>query len=361
MKPPPDPGGVTSLLVRANNWIGDVVLASPALHALRVRFPRARIAVLARPAVIPALSGSADLDEVIPLASSRAGRLGLVVDLRRRRFDLAVLFQKSFEAGLLAAAAGAKRRYGYATDRRRWLLTDAVEETDAVRAKHHARVFLDLAKAAGAPEAGLGLTFPIAGEDRTAATTLLHDAGVAPSEILVAIHPGASKTPRAWHPERLGRIGARVATLLGGRVVIVGGPADAAVGQAVARAAEAEARGAPPVYLTGRTTIRQMGAVFERSRLFLGSDSGPMHVAAAVGTPVFAVFGPGRPEKTAPFVPEERFAVLSRRFPCSPCRQRFFQECDPAPSRKPWCLEEIGENEAFAVVRDLIERTRARA
>ena len=348
MRPPPDPAEVRAVLVRANNWIGDVILASPALHALRRRYSGARITVLAPPAVIPALAGSPDLDEVLPLPESRMARLRLAAGLRGRRFDLAVLFQKAFEAAVLAAAGGARRRYGYATDRRGWLLSDTLDETDAVRTRHHALVFLDLAAAAGAPEAGRTLVFPLAATDRAEAGAILAGAGVGSAEPLVAVHPGASKRPRAWHAERFGRVGARLAARLGGRLVVTGGPGEEDLGARVAAAAGCVAAApAATVDLTGRTTVKQMGALFERARLFLGSDSGPMHVASAVGTPIVAIFGPGRPEKTAPFVPADRFVALDRRFHCSPCRQRFFRECDPAPSGKPWCLEEIGEEEAF--------------
>src|SRR5262249_41689506 len=161
-----------------------------------------------------------------------------------------------------------------------------LEETDAVRARHHALVFLDIAASAGAPEAGRALVFPLGPQDRQDALRILGEAGLGPGEPVVAVHPGASKLPRAWHPDRLRRAGAAAAAEAGGRLVITGGPGDAALGAAVAAAARGAAGSSPPVDLTGRTSIRQMGAVFERASLFLGSDSGPMHVAAAVGTPV---------------------------------------------------------------------------
>jgi len=353
---PPDPASVRALLVRANNWIGDVVLASPALHALRAHYAGARISVLARPRVLAALEGSEDLDEIIVFDDrgrhrGLAGRMLLIAQLRRRRFDLAVLFQKAFEAAALAAAAGARRRFGYATDRRGWLLTDPLAETDEIRSRHHAQVFLDLAAAAGAPAEDLALRFPLDARDRERARQELARAGIAETDPLVAVHPGASKTPRAWHPERFGQLAREAAKLVSGRVVVLGSAADAPLARIIL-----DVSGALGVDLTGRTNVREMAAVCERSALFLGSDSGPMHVAAAVGTPVVAIFGPGRPEKTAPFVPPGRCSVLTRRFPCSPCRQDFFKECEPAPSGKPYCLEEIPVAEALEAVREMLAR-----
>ncbi len=349
MSAPPDPGSVRTILVRANNWIGDVVLASPALHALRLRFPGARISILARPAVTPALDGSSDVDEIIPITPAErhpGGFLRLTRALRVRRFDLAVLFQKAFEAALIARLSGARRIYGYATDRRSWLLTDPIPETAETRARHHALVFLDLAAAAGADVSDRTLRFPLSETDRRGAAAALWTGGLREGEPFVAVHPGASKPPRAWHPERLGDAARRLSLEIGGRVVAVGGPPDAS--------ACSVAAGTGGVDLCGRTSVGQMAGVFEKARLVIASDSGPMHVAAAVGAPVVGIFGPGRPEKTAPFVAESRYAAIGLRFPCSPCRQDFFNECDPAPSGKPWCLEEIDVERVVAAARPLL-------
>jgi heptosyltransferase II len=356
VKPPPDPASVRRLLVRANNWIGDVVMASPALHALRRRFPGAHLSVLASPSVVPALEGSPDLDRLIVLEPRResgmAGRARLIRLLRRERFDLAILFQKAFEAAFLAWAAGISRRYGYATDGRSWLLTDHLAETDAVRARHHALVFLDLASAAGARNEDRSLRFPVTASDREGAARALGAVGIAEGEPIVAVHPGASKLPRAWHPDRYARLARETSRTIGGRGVIVGSSHDSPLA--------AEMTGAGPdslVDLTGRTSVREMAAVLERARMFIGCDSGPMHVAAAMGTPVLAIFGPGTAAKTAPFVDPRRYRVVTRSFPCSPCSQSFFRECEPAPSGKPWCIEEITVEHALEAAADLLRST----
>jgi heptosyltransferase-2 len=356
MNPPPDPSSVRSLLVRANNWIGDVILASPALHALRRRFDRARISVLARPGVLAALEGSEDLDEILVYDPRRhggaLGRLSLIREIRGRRFDLGVLFQKAFEAAVFAKAGSVGRIYGYATDGRGAMLTDALPETEATRATHHARVFLDLAAAAGADTSDRTLRFPLGEADRQAAARILAGAHVEEGVPFVAIHPGASKRPRAWHPSRLGEAAGILARELGGPVLVLGGPGDREAGAEAARHA-----GASVADLTGKTTIKEMAALLERARLFLGSDSGPMHVAAAAGAPIVARFGPGTPQKTGPFLDAARWEAVTEGFPCSPCRQDFFRECPPAPSGKPWCLESIGVERVVEAGRAVLERT----
>ena len=100
------------------------------------------------------------------------------------------------------------------------------------------------------------------------------------------------------------------------------------------------------------------GALIERCHLFIGNDSGPMHVAAALGVPVLALFGPGSPRRTAPVAARGRVIALSKDYPCSPCRQDFFRECPPSPAGKPFCLEEIRVPEVESAAVELLERAR---
>ena len=109
----------------------------------------------------------------------------------------------------------------------------------------------------------------------------------------------------------------------------------------------------------GQGGIARMAALVARCDLFLGNDSGPMHIAAAVGTPTVSIFGPGVPWKTAPYVPADRRREVTRHFPCAPCKQDFFRECDPAPSGKPWCLESIPAAEVLGAAVDLLGEKRA--
>ena len=104
----------------------------------------------------------------------------------------------------------------------------------------------------------------------------------------------------------------------------------------------------------GQGGIGRMAALVERCDLLIGNDSGPMHVAAATGTPTVAIFGPGAPWKTAPYVPLERRREVTRSFACAPCRQDFFRECDPAPSGKPWCLESIPAEDVVGAALELL-------
>ncbi|MFQ5878110.1 MAG: lipopolysaccharide heptosyltransferase II [Acidobacteriota bacterium] len=348
-----DPAGVRRVLIRANNWIGDVVMISPAVRAIRAHFRGARISILAKSWVLEALRGSPDYDDLIEYDRDgahrgAAGRWRLVAALRRRRFDLAVLFQKAFEAAAFARLAGARVRIGYATDFRRPLLTHPLPLPPA--RTHHVDVFLGIARALGCPIRDPFPSFHIDDRSRDRAGELLLRSGICSDGPLVAIHPGASKSPRAWHPDRFARLGRRLAKRAGARILLLGGPADR---ELVGGIAERLPRGR--VLVPGADLpLRVVAGLMERCHLFIGSDSGPMHVAAALDVPTIALFGPGIPERTAPRARSAAVLPISRRYPCAPCRQDFFRECPAAPSGKPFCLEEIGVDEVEEAAGELL-------
>jgi lipopolysaccharide heptosyltransferase II len=335
-----DPRGIRTVLIRANNWIGDVVMISPAVRAIRGHFVGARIAILAKGWVLDTLRGSPFYDDLVEFDDDGAhrglrGRLRLASELRRMRFDLAVLFQKAFEAAVLAFLARVPLRVGYATDFRRALLTHPLEPPPP--GTHHMEAFLGIARALGCRIEDPYPSFHLDAEARRRADSVLETAGARGHVPLVAIHPGASKEPRAWHPERFALLGRRLAEGIGARIVLLGGPGDRPRLQQIA-AGLPDGRSILP---DQDLSIKVTGGILERCHLFVGNDSGPMHVAAALGVPTVGIFGPGDPHRTSPLTPDGRVAVVSRHYPCSPCRQDFFRECPPSPAGKPFCLEEI--------------------
>ena len=325
------------IMVRANNWIGDVVMISPALKALRETYPGARIEVVARPHVAGCFAGHPWVDDVVlhePRGRHRGvmGFRRLALELRARRYDMAVLFQKAFSAALLAFMAKAPKRVGFATDMRGALLTHPIEETERDRSIHHVEYFLTVARSAGCDVSAIPrrVYFPLDDASRSFASERLAQAGASRFSFLAVIATGASKPPRAWPAERFAELARMLARDRGAGILVVGGPGDRADADVVLVAA-----GQSGIDAVGSTTVRQMGALIERCRVFVGNDSGPMHVAAALDVPVLALFGPGVPAKTAPYMPPDRYVALTNGFHCAPCRQDFFRECDPAPSMKP--------------------------
>ncbi|MGD8376584.1 MAG: lipopolysaccharide heptosyltransferase II [Acidobacteriota bacterium] len=354
-----DPASIRRLLVRSTNWFGDVVMVSPALRALRRGFPDARLEVLARTSVASAYREHPLVDDVIQeerRSGSRRhegiqGVWRLARELRTRRYDLAVIFPKSIGTALAPALAGIPRRVGYPTAGRGFLLTHRVPLPERAAEMHHAEFFLGPATWLGCPVDDRSLLFPVPEEERRKAEAFLRDHPIG-GGARIAIHPGASRRERAWPAERFAEVAGRLAAE-GASILVLGAEADRAAAATVLRGA-----GARGIDAVGQGGISRMAALVARCDLFLGNDSGPMHIAAAMGTPTVSVFGPGVPWKTAPFVPADRRREVTRSYPCAPCKQDFFRECDPAPSGKPWCLESIPVEEVLAAVRELLPEHR---
>lgn len=341
----------TKILIRVNNWIGDVVMISPAMRAIRRKYPGAEITLLAKPWVLEALRGNPVYDRLIEYDRQGAhagwsGRLRLIQALRRERFDLAILFQKAFEAALFARAAGVPVRIGFRTDRRSWLLTHALDEPQE---GHHVDRFLRLADALGCNTSDRRLHFHRTQQARDRATVFLDRAGISGPVLRVAVHPGASKAPRGWHPDRFAEVAIGLARNHPLRAFLLGSQAERPRLESLARRI-GPAAVLPPL----DWGLQEMAALLERCHLLVANDSGPMHIAAALRVPVVAIFGPGHPDRTGPYADPALFRVVTADYPCSPCRQRFFRECIPASSGKPYCLEDIPVEKVTRACQDML-------
>lgn len=335
------------ILVRATNWIGDAILSLPALRLIRARWPDAELAVLARPYVADLYRDQQVADRLLPYDRHGAhrgwrGREALTRELRAQRFDLAILFQNAFDAAWLAWRAGIPERVGYARDARGLLLTRSipVPGPDEIPA-HEQHYYLELLRRAGwleqfRTEEWISLQIPDASR-REAAETLLK-AGARPNAIRVAIGAGASYgSAKCWPPDRFADLANRVANGYDCDVVLFGTPAEVGVSEAIASGMRRA-----PLNLTGRTPIAALPALLSQCHLFIGNDSGAMHVAAAVGLPVVAIFGPTDPHGTAPVTPR-RTIVQEKPF-CSPC---FLRRC-PIDHR---CMKRISSDAVAAAAR----------
>jgi len=336
------------------NWIGDVVLSFPALKALKELYPRARIVGIVRREICGILKDNPDLDAVYPWERrSLRQTLSLLLSLRTCRFDLVLVLPNSWKSAFLARLSGARRRVGYAREGRRLLLSDPVACSMQIRNLHHADYFLNLVRSLGWDGMRPHLTLTVEEEAVNRMRDYLCTYGLDGKEPLVAVHPGASKGPRGWAVERFADVCRELWSRQKIRSLVLGTEQEGRQW--------AEAFQGPGMFLaTGQVALEDLPALLKHCDLFLGNDSGIMHVAAAVGTPVVGIFGPGTTERTGPVLDPDRHRVVSRRFPCSPCRQKFFKECAPAPSGKPYCLEEIGVDEVIRASQDLLKKAIAR-
>jgi heptosyltransferase-2 len=304
------------ILVRAPNWAGDLVMATPGFRALRAGRPAAHLAVQLPSALAPLLDGSPWFDERLPLASGRdPGALAReAAALRRGRFDVGLCLPDSFSSALRMRAGGVRRVIGYATQGRSLLLHERLRAPEApVPREQHV---LGLVAALGAPARGRELELFTTDDEETRAGRLLAEAGIAHGETLALLAPGASYGPsKLWPADSFARVGDALAAD-GARVAIVGAPHEAALAARVA-AAMTE----PATLWAGRLDLGAFKAVVRRARVLVCNDAGARHVAVAFGVPVVAMFGPTSIEKTG-WNLERVHTLAADGVSCRPCYLR---------------------------------------
>ena len=315
------------ILIRATNWVGDAIMALPALRAVRGRFPEATLAIVARPYVADIYRGQEICDELIPYDPEGAhaglrGRERLARDLRAQKFDVALLLQNAFDAAWLAWRAGIPERIGYARDGRSLLLTKRIAVPKPGEIPPHEQFYyLELLRRAGWIDSLAGedhVRLQVGEDARRHADEILVAAGARHNVPRMAIGAGASYgSAKCWPPERFAEFVNRFRRDTDSDVILFGTASEHQVAQRM----EAEITG-PVISLVGKTAIADLPALFSRCQLFVGNDSGAMHVAAAVGLPVVAIFGPTDPHGTAPITPH--CTVVQEKPYCSPC---FLRRC----------------------------------
>ena len=310
------------MLVRATNWLGDAVMTTPALAAVREGFPDARIVLLARPLVGELFRHHPDVDEVMLYErpgrhEGALGRLRLAGEVRRRRFDGALLLQNAFDAALIAFLGRIPERAGYPTDGRRILLTVAVPLTPAILERHEVEYYLCLLDGLGIPRpVPASLRLAVTGEEREKMATRLASLGIGRGAPIVAINPGATYgSAKRWYPDRFAAVADALSDEWRARVVVIGSTAEAPLAGEI----EAAMRN-PPVNLAGKTTVRELMALLSLSSFLVTNDSGPMHIGAALGVPLVAVFGPTDWRRTSPW--SSLAKIVRVEIDCSPCRLR---------------------------------------
>jgi heptosyltransferase II len=309
------------MLIRGTNWIGDAVMSEPALSAIRQAFPKADITLLVKPAIAELFQQHPAIDHLLVYEhrgrhARLSGKWALGSELRRGRFDVAILFQNAFEAALLAFLAGIPRRYGYGTDGRAFLLSDAITAPNRTALAHQTQYYLDLLRPLGITPLPAAPRLFVSDSEEERMTQRLMEAGIQATERLIGINPGSTYgSAKRWLPERFAQAADRMVEQFGGRVVIVGAAGEEALGQAIA-----EKMLSKPVVLSGRTSIRELMSIIKRCRLFITNDTGPMHIAAAFGVPVVAIFGSTDFRTTSPF--GETHQIVRQPVECSPCLLR---------------------------------------
>jgi len=335
--------------------VGDAIMALPALRSVRAKFADAHIAIVARPYVADIYRGQGVCNELIaydPRGAEKGigGREKLAERLRAGKFDSALLLQNAFDAAWLVWRAGIPERIGYARDGRGILLTKSIAVPKAGEIPEHEQFYyLELVRRAGWVERIEGeqeISLAVSNEDCVAAEQKLIAAGASSrtkrvGPLRVAIGAGASYgSAKCWLPERFAEVANRLMSESDAEIVLFGTAGETAVSNAIIAGMKQK-----PIDLTGKTAIAELPALLSRCQLFIGNDSGAMHVASAVGLPVVAIFGPTDPFGTAPVTP--KCTILQEKPYCSPC---FLRRC-PTDHR---CMTRVPAESVTAAAQALL-------
>lgn len=344
-------GDIKRVVVRGTNWVGDSVMTVPALRALRRLLPQAEITLAVRPWARGLFAEADFIDQILLIErSGRFSFLSQAREWRRKKFDLAVLFQNAFGAALVPALAGVRLRIGYATEARRFLLTHPVPLPEWRSSKHEVFYYLYLIAAL---EQALGMTDVVCDQEpdisltlsefsRAQAAALLRSNGLTEANSIVAICPGSiNSRAKRWPTEKFAALADR---LLEDRrqVALIGSAEEEDVSLEVTRQMKHK-----PIVLTGKTSLEQVTALLGLVDLVVTNDTGPAHIAAALGRPTLVIFGPTNPLTTRPFSP---LAEVLRHPPeCAPCMLR---DC-PIDHR---CMTAITVDEVFEKSTSVLKR-----
>ncbi len=342
---------VQRLLVRTPNWVGDAVMSLPALEALRARFPRAEIVLLSKPWVSEIYWHHPAVNRQIvykPNSEHRGpwGFAKLIRELRAERFDAALLFPNSFQAASIAWLARIPLRIGYARDGRSFMLHDAIEPPLTAAYGHQVYYYLQLLFRAGMidkPQPVEEIRLRLTEVDENWAAKKLDVLGLSGPRFLVGLAPGAAFGPaKRWLPERFGELADRVIGALNADVLIFGSAAERPLAEGIASTMKHT-----PAIAAGETSLRQLLALMARCRLIVANDSGPMHLAAALGVPLVAIFGSTDERATGPV--GARVRIVKRDVECSPCGRRV---C-PIDFR---CMRDLSVAAVFRATLELVKR-----
>lgn len=345
---------LSNILVIKLGSIGDVVHTLPAVAALKESYPEAGIDWLVEKKAAMILKGNPSLRSILEVDTRqwreepfRAGTLhqmrALLKSLRSSRYDLAIDFQGLWKSAIFGFISGASKLMGFDPSNLkepgcRFFYHQCVRPSEESR--HIIEKYNDLVRACGASLGVWKFSLQVPANDETYIDSQIHDHEL---RDFVIINPGGGWPTKNWDTKKYGKLVRLMQQRCGIKCVLTYGPGEEELVEEIRRAAEPESAAAFP------TTLLQFVGLVRRARLFIGGDTGPMHLAAASGTPVVAIFGPTDPARNGPWHPDD--LVVYHDLPCGPCYKR---SCGTFKTR---CLKEAAVEEVFAAVERRLKRT----
>lgn len=339
---PQDTTTASRVIVRTPNWLGDTILALPALAALRRRFPEAHLTIATPKGFADVFREDTDVrpDDILALPSATKGVREAIA---AGRYDLGILLPNSFRSAWLLKQAGVTQRWGYPTSFRGWMLTKTPVRIPVHGVQHQSEYYRSLVRGFGIPCGDEAPRMRVTPTTAERGVSVLQNAHVDMTRRLAVLAPGAAYgQAKQWPPERVAQLAARLVKERDMHCVMVGAGHDRDAARAVEswlsdQAPETRSR---VVDLTGRTSLTELIAVLARADVIVANDSGAMHLGAALDRPVVAMFGPTDERATRPIGPHD---VLTAKVFCRPCHLR---DC-PIDHR---CMKRITADAVFAAV-----------
>ena len=353
---------MTILLVRPR-LIGDVILTTPSIQALRRRFPDAKLLYLVEALAAPIVANNPHINETFVIRHRRGWRrwledLRLARELRSRQIDVAIDLHGGPRSGWLTWATRAPMRVGYDVSGRRWMYTHRIARPRGYQPRHSVLNQWDLvAPVVGSPAELPSpererVVMPIPAASLGAMTERLTSLGVAPNDDVIVMHASAGNQFRRWPAASFREVARTLAAdRPGRRVILLGDRSDESLAAEIAGGSGSESGSRGRILSALGWPLDQVRALMERASLFIGGDSGPMHIAATTDVPIVAIFGPTLPALWTPWRPAHvPLAIIEGGpLPCRPCDQRI---CHPGDFR---CLRNIGPEPVITAARRLLE------
>lgn len=306
------------IVVRAPNWIGDAILSLPALESLRKNFPQAQIWIAAREWVKDLFTSYHFIKGVIPLSNldSLKGVRSAAKNLKESNFDTGILLTNSFSSAFLFYLAKIPERWGYTRDGRGILLTRSVTPKGREELSHQLNYYLELISGLGLKTYPSEIYLPLTQEEKSSAKEMLLSLNIDLKRPLVVLNPGASYGPaKRWPASRFAEVARLFQQRKNAEILIIGSSDESELAESIVSSMTKK-----PLSLAGKTNLRLLAGLISHAAVFVTNDSGPMHLANALKTPVTAIFGPTDPRLTGPF--QEPAMVIKKDVLCWPCSYR---------------------------------------
>lgn len=306
------------IIVRAPNWIGDAVLALPALESLSRSKPEAEIWIAGRDWVKDLFLPLAFIHDFISQPDS--GRPKILWEaakiLRQHHFDAGLLLTNSFASALVFFLAGIPQRWGYARDGRGILLTKGIRHKKGTGPRHQMLYYLDLISSLGFDVNSPELRYRLDEDECRQAKIRLAALDLDFEKPIVVLNPGAYFGPaKRWPPVRFAELAGLIQERAGAQILIIGSSEERELAENISAMMKTK-----PIVLSGETTLLQLAGILKQASLFITNDTGPMHLAHAMKVPVVAIFGPTDPDSTGPIL--QPSAVIFKKVSCWPCKHR---------------------------------------